>query len=261
MSQAAILVEVLKKALRQKGITYVRVAKALKLSESSVKRLFAQGDFTLVRIEEICGLCGLEIADLLELTRAAEGRLTELTEEQERELVSDPKLLLVGILATSHWTMRGMLETYRFSETELLRLLARLDRLKIIELQPGNRIKVRLARNFAWRKGGPIQRFFEERVQEEFFKSSFFGAGELRILVHGSLSERANSLIQQRLRKIAEEFDSLVDEDRHLPRERREGSTLLMAIRPWELNIFSGLRKAEAPSRPREAERLDKSKT
>ena len=245
MSQAALLVDVVKKALRQRGLTYADVAIGLKLSESSVKRMFARRHLSLARLEQLGALIDLELADLLELTRAAEGRLAELSEDQERELVGDPRLLLVGTLAISHWTAAKILETYRFSESELVSLLARLDRLGIIDLLPGNRIKVRLQRNFNWRKGGPIQRFFEERVQQQFFESSFLRKGELRVTVHGTLSEKSNSILQERMRKVTEEFDRLVEEDRQLAHEMREGTSLVMAIRPWELNLFGELRRSE----------------
>ena len=243
MPQAALLLDVLKKSLRERGLTYARVAKGLGLSESSVKRTFSQGSMSLDRLEQLCALMELEIADLLDLTRAAEGRVKELTEEVERTLVTDPKLLLVAVLAINHWAASAMLETYRFSESELVGLLTRLDRLGIIDLLPGNRIKVRLARNFTWRKAGPIQRFFEERVQEQFFDSPFLGRGEVRVMVQGSLSAKSNELLQQRIRKLAEEFDALVDEDRSLAHALREGTTLVMAMRPWEFAQFTALRR------------------
>ena len=243
MPQAVLLIEVVKNALRERGLTYARVAEGLGLSESSVKRVFSQENLSLDRLEQICALMDLEIADLFELTRAAEKRITELTEEQEKVLVSDPKVLLIAILAINHWTAAVMLEKYRFSESELVALLVRLDRLGIIDLLPGNRIKVRLAHNFSWRKGGPIQGFFEERVQEQFFKSSFLGRGELRITLQGSLSAKSNELLQQRMRKLAEEFDSLVGEDRSLDHGMRDGMTMVMAIRPWELALFTELRR------------------
>ena len=246
MSQAVVLIEVVKNALRERGLTYARVAKGLGLSESSVKRVFSQENLSLNRLEQLCALMDLEIADLLELTRAAEGRVTELTEDQERTLVGDSKLMLVAILAISHWTSASMLENYRFSEAELVGLLARLDKLGIIDLLPGNRIKVRLARNFNWRKSGPMQRFFEERVQGQFFNSSFVGKGELRVTVHGSVSAKSNEMLQQRMNRIAEEFDSLVEEDRKLDHKSREGTTLVMAIRPWELALFAELRRVAA---------------
>ena len=243
MPQAALLIEVVKNALRERGLTYARVAKGLGLSESSVKRVFSQENLSLDRLEQICALMDLEIADLFDLTRAAERRITELTDEQERALVSDPQILLIAILAINHWTVAVMLEKYRFSESDLVALLVRLDRLGIIDLLPGNRIKVRLAHNFSWRKGGPIQRFFEQRVQEQFFESSFLGRGELRITLQGSLSAKSNELLQQRMRKLAEEFDSLVGEDRSLDHHTRDGMTMVMAIRPWELALFTELRR------------------
>ncbi len=243
MPQAALLIEVVKNALRERGLTYARVAKGLGLSESSVKRVFSQENLSLDRLEQICALMDLEIAELFDLTRAAERRITELTEEQEQVLVSDPKVLLIAILAINHWTAPVMLEKFRFSESDLVALLVRLDRLGIIDLLPGNRIKVRLAHNFSWRKGGPIQRFFEERVQEQFFESSFLGRGELRITLQGSLSAKSNELLQQRMRKLAEEFDSLVGEDRSLDHNMRDGMTMVMAIRPWELALFTELRR------------------
>ena len=246
MAQAEFLVDILKKALRERGLTYARVAKGLGLSESSVKRTFSLGTMSLDRLEQVCALMELEIADLLELTRAAEGRVKELTEEVEKTLVSDSKLLLVAVLAINHWTAQAMLETYRFSESELVGLLMRLDRLGIIDLMHGNRIKVRLARNFSWRKGGPIQGFFEERVQEQFFDHAFLDRAELRVMVQGSLSAKSNEQLQQRIRKLAEEFDALVDEDRSLDPSLRDGTTLVMAMRPWEFAQFAALRRKNA---------------
>jgi len=243
MVQAALLLDVLKKALRERGLTYARVAKGLGLSESSVKRTFSQGTMSLERLERVGALMELEIADLLELTRAAEGRVTELTEEVERTLVSDPKLLLVAVLSLNHWTVAAMLKAYSFTEPELVRLLTHLDRLGIIDLLPANRIKVRLAHNFSWRKAGPIQRFFEESVQRQFFDHPFLNRGEIRVMVQGGLSAKSNELLQQRIRKLTEEFDVLVDEDRTLDPALRDGTTLVMAMRPWEYAQFRALRR------------------
>lgn len=243
MSQTVLLLEVLKRALRERGLTYARIAKGLGISESSVKRTFSKGSMSLVRLEELCELAELEITDLIELTHIAEARAEELTEQVEQTLVSDSKLLLVAVLAINHWSASAMLATYTFTEAELVRLLTRLGGLGIITLLPGNRIKIRLARNFAWRKAGPIQRFFEERVQEEFFHSAFLGRGEVRVMVQGSLSDKSNELLQQRIRKIVEEFDALVEDDRSLDRGTRQGTTLVMAMRPWEFSQFAALRR------------------
>src|SRR5271169_1981891 len=125
MSQTTLLVETLKKSLHQRALTYADVAPALGLSESSVKRLFAQKNLSLERIERICMLMKLDITDLLEIMQTGEARNGQLTEEQERDLVNEPKLLLVGILAISFWSAVDIVETFRFSKTEVIRLLVR----------------------------------------------------------------------------------------------------------------------------------------
>jgi DNA-binding Xre family transcriptional regulator len=243
MSQASMLIDLLKQALRDRGMTYARLAQGLGVSESSVKRMFSKRKLSLERLEAICTQVGLEISDLLELARSSEGRMTELSEAQERALAADERLLLVGLLTLGNWSAEEMREIYKLSEAEVVKLLTQLDRLRIIDLMPGNRIKLRLARNFSWRKGGPLQQFFEARVQKQFFESSFHGPGEMRFVVHGSLSEHSNTLLQQRMKKLAEEFDSLAEDDRRLDHRNLLGTTLVVAMRPWELGIFTNLRR------------------
>ncbi len=213
--------------------------------------MFAQKKLNLERLERICELAGVEMSELFELAHKSEKRITELTEAQERELVSDPKVLLVAVLAVNHWTAARIFSTYRVSEPELVRILARLDKMRIVDLLPDNRIKVRLAHHFTWRKAGPIQHFFEERLQQDFFESSFVDSGELRVIVNGSLSQRSFELVHSRIRRVAEEFDSLVSEGRHLGDEERIGAALVMAIRPWEPNLFSEFRRDAVEPAPR----------
>ena len=238
-----MLIDLLKQALRDRGMTYARLAQGLGVSESSVKRMFSKRKLSLERLEAICTQVGLEISVLLELARSSEGRMTELSEAQERALAADERLLLVGLLTLGNWRAEEMREIYKLTEAEVVKLLTQLDRLRIIDLMPGNRIKLRLARNFSWRKGGPLQQFFEARVQKQFFESSFHGPGEMRFVVHGSLSEHSNTLLQQRMKKLAEEFDSLAEDDRRLDHRNLLGTTLVVAMRPWELGIFTNLRR------------------
>jgi len=245
MSQSSAVIDALKRQLRQRGLTYADVGARLGLSESSMKRVFAQKTMDLDRLERICEMLGIDFAELFELAGESGGRLTELGVEEERELVADPRLLLVAVLAISHWSAGRILATYRIEEPELVGMLARLDRMRILDLLPGNRIRVRLARNFNWRRGGPIQRFFEERLQQEFFQSSFSGRDELRLMVNGALSAPSIARLQEQMQRIGAEFDSLVDEDRHLDEEGRKGVSMVLAIRPWEPELFAVLRRVQ----------------
>jgi len=244
MSQTRPLINTLKLELRKQRITYKQVSVALELSETSVKRLFSEEAFSVKRLEKVCALLHMNLSDLVHLMEKNIDLTTQLTREQETELVSDVKLLLVAMLLMNKLEFGEILEIYEISETEGIQLLARLDRMRIIELQPGNRVKLMISQNFKWIPDGPIQRFYESKVQLEFLDSSFTQAGEFRIFVSGMIPGSANAEIIKKIQHLAQEMSDMNIESESLPLEQRFGTSLMMAIRPWEINVFQELRRA-----------------
>jgi DNA-binding Xre family transcriptional regulator len=244
VSETRPLIDTLKQELRKQRVTYRQVADALELSETSVKRLFADESFSLKRLEKVCEMLHLGISDLVRLMQNRVELTAELTLEQEQELVADVRLLLVALLLLNKLQFTDIITTYEISETEGIRLLTRLDRMKLIELQPGNRVRLMVSSNFAWIPGGPIQRFFESRVQQEFLNSSFNRPGESRIFTSGMISQSANAEIIRKMQQLARELTEMTRESENLPLEQRYGTSLMMAIRPWEIEVFRELRRA-----------------
>lgn len=244
MAQTTALIDALKRALKEQGITYGDVARRLELSLPSVKRLFAERQFSVQRLDQVCELAGLEISDLVHRMQAAR-EIHQLSREQEQELVSDPRLLLVAVSSLNRWSFRDILATYRFKEPELIRYLAQLDRMKLLELMPGNRIRPLASTDFHWHKGGPIQRFFEAQVQQDFFRTTFEKPGEIRLFVTGMLSRESNARMQQKLHQVAQDFRHAHQHDQALPLAERFGTSLVLALRPWELAIFQQYRRPE----------------
>lgn len=243
MAQTAALMNSLKAEMRRQGRTYAQAAVVLNLSEASVKRLFAEYSFSLQRLDQLCEWLGIEISDLVSLMDHAQAKIDQLTEAQELELVSDLKLLLVAHCVLNRWTFQETIDIYNISEHECIQLLARLDRMGVLQLLPYNHTKLMLSRNFHWLKNGPIQRFFERHVQAEFFNSRFDTAGEHRIFLSGMLSKRSNDLISQRIEKLKQEFNQLHRADEGLPLAHRFGTSLVLAMRPWEVGVFAQLRR------------------
>ena len=245
MSQTRPLIDTLKLELRKQHITYKQVATALNLSETSVKRLFSEEAFSVKRLEKVCELLHMDISDLVHMMEKNIDLTTQLTHEQETELVSDVRLVLVAVLLMNKLQFAEILASYEISEPEGIQLLARLDRMRIIELQPGNRVKLMISSNFKWIPDGPIQRFFESKVQSEFLASSFTGAGEFRIFVSGMISRTANTEIIKKIQHLAQEMNDMNIESESLPLEQRFGTSLMMAIRPWEISVFEELRRSQ----------------
>ena len=243
MAQTGALIGALKQVLKSRGVTYAEVARQLGMSEASIKRVFAKETFTLKRLDKICQLLGIEITDLAKVVEHDAERVTQLTFEQEKEVVAEPKLLLVAVHALNHWTLDEIVARYAITKAECIRLLVRLDRLRIVDLLPNNRIKVNVGRNFSWLPDGPIQQHFRGQLEANFFASRFDGKGEHLAFVSGMLSRSSNTVVQHHMRRLGAEFADLHNQDLGLPLDERFGTSLLIAIRPWAPEVFKSLQR------------------
>lgn len=238
MAQTRELVTTLKTALKAQGKTYADVATALDLTEASVKRIFSQQNFSLERLDRICLMLGMEISDLVQMMNERRQQLQQLSWAQEQELTGDVALMLVAVCVLNRWTMDEIVGYYRISQHQCIRHLARLDRLKLIELLPKNRIRLLVAPNFSWIENGPIQQFFQKKIGQEFFHTGFNREDESLIVLNGMLSSQSNAELQRKLRRLAREFDALNNDDAALGLEERRGATLVLALRDWRFGLF-----------------------
>ncbi|TMP76731.1 XRE family transcriptional regulator, partial [Pseudoalteromonas sp. S983] len=88
--------------------------------------------------------------------------------DQEQELIDNPKLLLVAVCVRDAWQFDDIIEQYDIDQFELIRLFARLDKIKLIQLLPNNHYKLLIAQDFRWIKNGPLERFMEQEVLHRF---------------------------------------------------------------------------------------------
>ncbi len=242
MAQVAALVAALKAALKSAHLTYASVAVAMDLSESSVKRKFSRQEFSLSELDQICSLCGMEFAELVKLMEQRKDRLQTLTVEQEREIAEDLALLLVAVCVLNRWSFDNIVQYYVFKPHELLQKLAQLDRLRIIELQANNRIKLLVAPNFGWLPNGPIQQVFLRAIQQDFFSARFEREDHELIVLNGMLCESSNAELRRKMERFAREFDQLNQEDSGQDFDSRRGYTVVLALRDWRYQKFAKLR-------------------
>jgi transcriptional regulator with XRE-family HTH domain len=240
MPQATAVVDVLKRELKARSLTYADIARKIGMSEASIKRMFSERSFTLERLDEICGAAGIEFTELTRSFDREQHLISRLTERQERDIVNDPKLFLVAVCALNLLTADDILSAYRLTEAELVTLLLRLDKMGIIELLPNNRFKLRIARTFAWIPDGPIQTAFRNNAGD-FFDSPFNGADEAMILLNGRLSRASVGSLLEKLKRIAREFSAQHAEDASLPAADRPPISLLLACRPWHPRFMRDL--------------------
>ncbi|MFT4929032.1 MAG: AcrR family transcriptional regulator [Phenylobacterium sp.] len=246
MSQSQAMIATLKTVLRQQGKTYQDVAAHMQLSQASIKRLFSEKTFSLQRFEQVCEFAGMQLSELILLMEQQAALIEHLSFEQEKELVADVRLLLMAYCLLNRWPVAGVINTYQIDELAAIQLMAKLDRMKILQLLPGNRVKLMVSRDFNWLANGPIQRFFERSVQPDFLNCSFNGPGEMRVFISGMLSRQSNQQMMKEAKRLMREFNQLNREDESLPLAERFGTSFILAMRPWELAIFDDLRRGQA---------------
>ena len=243
MSTSADLVTVLKKELKSAQMTYADLALALSLAESSVKRMLSKGDMPLSRIDEICRALKLDFAELAKRVADMQPLVTSLTLHQEKAVVADKKLLLVAICVLSQWTLEQITTSYRISDAQCIKYLAQLDRIGIIELKPLNRYRLKLAKTFRWRPHGAVMHYFRDNALLDYFSGGFDGDGEGLLLVHGSISHGLAPSFMERMQRVAQDFAQQHQADQKFDAKNRGGYTLVLAMRSWEFEAFTNLRR------------------
>lgn len=244
MNEIDSVLATVKRLLKRQGLSYREVGQALSLSEASIKRIFSSGQMTLARLAQIAALLGFSLAELTREAQTSAQPVRTLSEGEEAVLVSDMKLLLVAVCALNHWAMADIVSAYALSEAECLQRLLHLDRLGLIALLPGNRIRLLIARDFDWRADGPIRRFFRDQGLGDFLDSSFSADGERMAFVHGMLTDSAFAELAGEIAKLRKRFAELHEENLTEPLERKHGASLLVASRlGWEPAAFAELRR------------------
>jgi transcriptional regulator with XRE-family HTH domain len=246
-SEIVQLVATIKRQLKAQGFTYRDVARSLKVSEASIKRTFANESYTLGRLAQVSEFLGFTLAELLQTAATAVPPLDTLTTDQETQLVSDDKLILVAVCALNHWSLADILSFYDMTKMEAIKRLRILDRMCLIELLPGDRIRRRAKRDFDWIQDGPIRRYFAEQGLTDFIAGPFDPKDESLDFAHGMLTPAAQAELKLEVRRLRAKLSNLHEQCIPADISEKRGVGVLLALRRWEPIAFARLRR-EPPS-------------
>jgi transcriptional regulator with XRE-family HTH domain len=234
------LFDALKLHFKARGLTYADAARALGVSEATVKRIFSRRDCSLERFAALCDLVQVELGELARVQPRPRRLLNQLSQAQEEALVADPRLLLVAVCALNQMGVEEMLAAYRLDRAQCTALLLRLEGLGVLELFPNDRIRLNVARTFAWIPNGPIMRYVTARAAD-FFDHPFAAPGESMRIVSVRVSAAAAVGLVARLEQIAREYSEQHAADAVLPLADRPALSVCLAVRHWEPPEFRAL--------------------
>src|SRR3954463_16560741 len=202
---SAFVFEGLKMHLKARGMTYADVARGLRISEPTVKRIFAQRNCDLKRLQALCEFVQVDLAELARGLPRNDRLIHRLTHPQEEELMADPRLFIVAVSAIHQMRVEDITSLYDIEPAECVALLLRLEKIGIIELHENNRIRLRLARTFAWIPDGPIMRYAKSQATD-FFDHPFNKPNELMRILSIRISKEGQIALLRQMEQLAREY-------------------------------------------------------
>lgn len=246
--QTTSFVNALKRCLRARGMTYAALAAQLKLSEATVKRCFSRQTLSLRRIEEIVSALDMTLLDVAKLAAEPMSAVSaQLSLEQERALAASPRLFSFFHLLLIGLSLHKIVREYEIELDEALRSVKQLERLRLIEVLPRNKVRLLTSKNLLWHAHGPLRQAYEQPIRQRFLDHSFAGAKEYRKFSPGRLSAASQTILLRKLKRLVAEMDSLAQVDASNTDEESEISGMFLAFRSFEFDHLLDLSRRRPP--------------
>ncbi len=155
--------DLIKTIMRKKGRTYEELAKVLKVSPTTVKRVLNKDDLTLQRLHEILAWLGLTFAEVATLSeQGGKEGMKQYSTEQEQFLAKNLDYLCIWEGLVNGMSPEQLAKKYRLNAKSLQKYLFTLDKHDLIELLSNGRVRTKPM--MAWRKNGPVRTQLSDRL-------------------------------------------------------------------------------------------------
>ena len=155
-NDSAVIFEVLRNALRAKKKTYKDLAEYLNVSELTIKRMFKEQDCKISRLVAVCQFLQINLDELLAFSNRYSDHPQYLSEQVEQALAADRTTFGVLLLIISSLTTDDILRVTQLNNIELYKVLRKLEKLGIIQIQSDNQFIISTPLPIAWRRHGAL---------------------------------------------------------------------------------------------------------
>lgn len=221
--------------LKARQMTQEEFARVLKTSVPTMKR-WLRGE-------------GLLFRDLSRMLEALNLRLSEVSLLAEGEVRSSFTYSFAqeetlareeGLLAFFDQLLKGKTPTqiarkHQLTEKSLVFYLSKLEKLKLIQWLPKNKVKILVSGEPNWNPGGPLSQKFRRQIVDEHLKNHLFDKDRLRVGVY-SLSNESQKKISGYLVELSERLRVLELKDSS---EEHELTTIILGYGDNKLPLLT----------------------
>lgn len=214
-SQRESLFDVLRLALKARGITYAMLARDLGVSELTVKRLFAERDCKLSRLMQLCQAAGIGFSELIEMQQRRRQVASYLPIETEQALAEKPILFRFLILLISQLDTTTIPTHLGLSEVNYYRYLRELEQLNILSIGVNNQFRYTVPLPIRWRLDGPLAKTII-KINTNYLKhglENHYSGEYSTVLTSRLMTAQSAQAIKQSLQELQQQFDYLATQD------------------------------------------------
>lgn len=242
--QLPAMLDHLRRMLRANGFTIHTIAQKLAVSDATVKRWFQGLGLAADRLEDLCHLAGMTLPELAEIASAPPRELAnDLTLAQEQALTESTFLSFLFFMVMSGWPPRDLHDDFGVPIEQIEAQLDRLERLALIDRLPGGRVRSRVDRRVAWRRG-PMRQHFEQHMKRQFMEIDFGDPATIYTAETAKLSVSGLARLEELLQRFRLDVQDLADEDRRHSLLSRQWNMVLVAVRPLDVSRLYALAEA-----------------
>lgn len=229
---------VLKSALKTSGMRYIDLARKLRVSEATVKRTLNGEDLSLKKLAEVCEKLELDLFSVMERASMLEDGTHYFTYEQERVLASNFQLFLFFRLLVLNRPVEDIMKELALDEKACREILRKFEDCGLIELHPGDKIKLLAKFPYKWSEEGPLHKKYTkhllERVVEEIetvgINNERRGVEKTCLVTELALGPESGASFQEELEAVFHKYKVLSKmEMKALGRERKIFSGMILA--------------------------------
>jgi transcriptional regulator with XRE-family HTH domain len=228
-----VLLTTLKRVYKLARIRYADAAAVLGVSEMTVKRAMAGKGLSAAMLQRLCSAANIGLIELAELAKETIAtRRPAATSAQTEAVIADPMIGMVYFLLANGWRPERIRVECDLDEIGLTRCLVQLDRIGVITLFPGNRVRLLRQMNPEIRDSVAAFELLARRIHRFFDQPDLsdphlaWSGGVAR------LSPASFRIIQQRLDRLRDEAFALGERDFALPVDDVRWYVLFAAAKP-----------------------------
>ena len=226
------LLACLKRAYRTAGLRYSDVAQRIGVSEMTVKRHMAGRGLSVQTLQRLCAAAEMTLTELAAMAGAGQGDVPVATEAQTRAVAMDIALSMTFYLLTRGWPPRRIARELQLDDPTITGLLLKLDKLDVIELHPGDRVRVLRRLSPDIRHEATAFALIARRVHQFFDRADLHDPTMAWTSGVARLSPAAVAKAARLLDELRDTVFALGEDDLDLPTDETSWYMMFAALRP-----------------------------